>query len=477
MSIPFYSDESEPIHRRIVESDEFASETFLTVAVNFEIERCVKWISHHNFSKVALQFPDCLLKKAAQVALELAARTEKQFFVLADTSYGSCCVDEIAAEHVSADSIIHFGHSCLSLTQRLPVLYIFGEGSIDVPDTVTAFKKIFPDVTSHIIIYYEVFYCYAVGQIIENLKEYEHLVVSELIIPHEECKTTLNDNQVKITKCQRCFIIPKTKELKEYSIFYIGCHSRTFTNVMLSLSKCKFYLYNPVKKIVQDDTFNINHFLRKRFYYIEKTRDANRIGILVGTLGVSNYVCTIKQLREAISAAGKKSYVIVVGKCNVAKLANFAEIEVFVNVACFESSIVDCSGFYQPIITPYELEIALNIREWSDDYVTDFAELLPDGAKYTSLNNMKCEADVSLITGKTRSIGLNSVSEERTSEASALVQRDEMAISTIHHQAAGEFLSQRHWKGLEQHLGETPVSDIQQGKKGIACEYQDEGKE
>lgn len=38
----------------------------------------------------------------------------------------------------------------------------------------------------------------------------------------------------------------------------------------------------------------------------------------------------------------------------------------------------------------------------------------------------------------------------------------------------GEFLSQRHWKGLEQHLGETPVTGIQQGKKGIAREYEDE---
>lgn len=78
-------------------------------------------------------------------------------------NFYSCCVDEIAAEHISADGIIHFGHACLSPTQRLPVLYIFGESPIDASNASSAFKKTFPDVTSHVIIYYEVFYRYALG--------------------------------------------------------------------------------------------------------------------------------------------------------------------------------------------------------------------------------------------------------------------------------------------------------------------------
>lgn len=34
--------------------------------------------------------------------------------ILADTNYGSCCVDEVAAEHMSADAIVHYGRACLS---------------------------------------------------------------------------------------------------------------------------------------------------------------------------------------------------------------------------------------------------------------------------------------------------------------------------------------------------------------------------
>lgn len=30
------------------------------------------------------------------------------------TSLISCCVDEVAAQHVDADLIVHYGHTCLS---------------------------------------------------------------------------------------------------------------------------------------------------------------------------------------------------------------------------------------------------------------------------------------------------------------------------------------------------------------------------
>ncbi len=53
-------------------------------------------------------------------------------------------------------------------------------------------------------------------------------------------------------------------------------------------------------------------------------------------------------------------YTIAVGKLNTAKLANFLEVDVFVLVACPESSLLDSSQFYKPVVTPYEMEVACN---------------------------------------------------------------------------------------------------------------------
>jgi hypothetical protein len=34
-------------------------------------------------------------------------------FPVCDRNY-SCCVDEVAAQHVDADAIVHYGHACMS---------------------------------------------------------------------------------------------------------------------------------------------------------------------------------------------------------------------------------------------------------------------------------------------------------------------------------------------------------------------------
>ena len=62
---------------------------------------------------------------------------------------------------------------------------------------------------------------------------------------------------------------------------------------------------------------------------------------LDGPTDSASYLPLIAHLRQVIAGAHKKAYTISVGKLNPAKLANFAEIECFVLVACPENSLVD----------------------------------------------------------------------------------------------------------------------------------------
>jgi diphthamide biosynthesis protein 2 len=79
----------------------------------------------------------------------------------------------------------------------------------------------------------------------------------------------------------------------------------------------------------------------RRYAVVQKARDADVFGILVGTLGVASYLPLISHIRKLLMQARKKSYTISVGKLNPAKLANFLEIECFVLVACPENSLID----------------------------------------------------------------------------------------------------------------------------------------
>jgi diphthamide biosynthesis protein 2 len=198
-------------------------------------------------------------------------------------------------------------------------------------------------------------------------------VFPNLIVAHID-----NLASAKCLQFGRSYVLPEGFSIEDYVILYIGEENLFLTNCIYTWNRCKFFSYNPTSQVARAETINVNRLLMKRYAMVEKAKDAQIIGILVGTLGVSDYLQVISRLKTLIEAAGKKSYTIVVGKLNVAKLANFAEVEVFVLVACPENTLLDSSDFYQPVITPFELELACNVsREWTGDYVMDFHDLLP----------------------------------------------------------------------------------------------------
>ncbi|XP_067118338.1 2-(3-amino-3-carboxypropyl)histidine synthase subunit 2 isoform X1 [Centruroides vittatus] len=449
----------------------------------YEIDRCIDWIKSNAFEKVALQFPDEMLKDSCQISLALQNHTESNIYILADTSYGSCCVDEVAAEHVSADALIHFGHSCLSSTDRLPILYIFCNMPFDIPNAREEFQRLIPDLNSFVVLLYDTSYAYVINDFTEELKkDYINVIPSKLVFPKQSdinstCDSS-NTNNEDIIKCNRQIKLPENISLEQCKMFYIGTEGPTLNSLIMTLNLSKFYSYNPFTLRGREESVNINQALRKRYYLIEKAKDAQMVGILVGTLGVSKYLTVIKHLKELIKKAGKKPYVLAVGKLNVVKLANFPEIDIFVLVACSENSLIDSKEFYQPILTPFELEIAYNqARQWTGNYITEFSELLSGAANYVpNEDNCDVQHEISLVSGKLRSVGVIDSQADDTSDTTTITVRNEkLTLSTIHSQAAGEYLMNRTWKGLEQNLGETPVVKATEGKTGIASGYEGEG--
>lgn len=96
----------------------------------------------------------------------------------------------------------------------------------------------------------------------------------------------------------------------------------------------------------------------------------------------AGYLHIIEQMKELIKASGKKSYTLVMGRPNSAKLANFPEVcyffsafcffvyfnwltifsfsqcEVFVYVSCAQTALLDSKDFLAPVITPFEAVLA-----------------------------------------------------------------------------------------------------------------------
>lgn len=79
-------------------------------------------------------------------------------------SPGSCCVDEVAAEHVGAEAVVHYGPACLSPCRKLLVLHVFGQQPLDTERCAGAFRELYPDRQSHVVVLSDVVYAHALGE-------------------------------------------------------------------------------------------------------------------------------------------------------------------------------------------------------------------------------------------------------------------------------------------------------------------------
>jgi 2-(3-amino-3-carboxypropyl)histidine synthase len=68
---------------------------------------------------------------------------------MGDVTYGACCVDDLSADTLGADFIIHYGHSCLVPIDEtcIKAMYVFVEISIDIDHFIATIELNFPTKT------------------------------------------------------------------------------------------------------------------------------------------------------------------------------------------------------------------------------------------------------------------------------------------------------------------------------------------
>nr|CAB3239780.1 diphthamide biosynthesis protein 2 [Phallusia mammillata] len=498
MSSAFSSNDVEVLSRKInIEETLPKTDSLALLHETYEIPRCIQHIKENNYTKVALQFPDYMLADAAEVAYQLQHSTSADFYVLADTSYGSFDVDEVAAQHIQTDLIIHYGKASVVANTKTPTIYVFGAMKINIDPAVNHFMQCFPERTERVLVLSSACYISSLDMMKDQLQhEYPNLSVVTLKLPDQPKPDAPVDNddfctnscpdcscRIKSTKTNPETVDPsvfefqsfvaklqETTDIDDYSLFFIGNEkSEMLQNFQLQHPNCKGFIYNPAVEKCTELCCTINKFLMKRYFITEKVKDAKTVGILVGTMGMAGFREIIRHLKDILKQSGKKSYTFVVGKLNPQKLANFPEIDIFVMVACPEETIVDGSDFYKPIATPYEVEVACNAnRQWGENYVTNFTELLPDGKHFVEFSPHK-EVTVSLVSGNLRGVSLQE--QDSQEENNQLDTIREKALSVFHPYSSAQFYAGRTWQGLEQKLGETPVGDAKEGRSGLPMTY------
>jgi 2-(3-amino-3-carboxypropyl)histidine synthase len=299
---------------------------------------------------VGLQFPDGLKVHAVNLARKIEKETNATTLISGAACYGACDLSDIEMQGL-VDLLVHFGHTPLPLDYKVPVMFVEAFSQIDVMESVKAALDLLSE--------YHRIGLVTTTQHLNMIEEVSHFL-------EENGKEVLMGEGQGTLKGQilGCNFSSASK-LSVDAFLYLG--SGNFHPVGLKLSTGKNVVvadpYMNEARIIDNIT---DRMMRIRFAKIAKSMDAERFGVIVSSKEGQYRFELAKRLKGMIQDNNKEAYLILLDNIRPELLMAFRDLDAFVVTACPRIAIDDAQMYEKPLLTSYELEIALGIRKWED---------------------------------------------------------------------------------------------------------------
>ena len=114
----------------------------------------------------------------------------------------------------------------------------------------------------------------------------------------------------------------------------------------------------------------VERILRQRFGLIMSIQDAKTYAILIGEKPGQMRRTLAMRMKKLLEKHGKKGYLLALEHISP-ELIDFYPVDAYVNTACPRIAIDDSVRYDKPLVTPYELEVALGEKKWENGYQFD----------------------------------------------------------------------------------------------------------
>ncbi|KAK9124435.1 hypothetical protein Sjap_014037 [Stephania japonica] len=298
---------------------------------NLEIHKCVYRIRSFGAKRVALQFLEGLLMYSLILAdiFKTFAHLE-DCFILGDVTYGACCVDEFSASALDADLLIHYGHSCLIPIDftKVPSLYIFVEIKIDVDRLIDTIRLNF-------------------GETIGKLHKLALAGTIQFSGAIRAAKTRMH--------------LPSTMPTSSADVAIFVADGRFHLEAfMIANPEIRAFRYDPYIGVLFLEEYDHKGMKEARKNVIIKSREVKNWGVILGTLGRQGNPRIVDRLESRMRERGLVWTTILMSEISPARVELFGDsIDAWIQIACPRLSIDWGEAFKQPLLTPFEAEIAL----------------------------------------------------------------------------------------------------------------------
>ncbi len=317
---------------------------------NMDLDRVISKINSKDAKNVGLQFPEGLKMQAIKIARKIESETDATVIISGDPCFGACDVSDYKMKG-SVDLIVHYGHTPLPLKYEVPTIFVEAYAKIDLKndlekclDALKDYSKVaLVTTTQHL-------------HLLNEIRDYLEDNGKEVVLGSSK-----STRKGQVLGCNFSSI----KDLDAEIFLFIG--SGNFHPLGINLfSNTPVLALDPYNNELRRMDEYADRILRIRFARITKARSAEKWGIIVSSKEGQYRMKLAKETKKLLEENGMEAYIILVDNVNPDVLLPYLELDAFVVSACPRIAIDDSQMYKKPLLTPQELEIVLNKREWEN---------------------------------------------------------------------------------------------------------------
>ncbi len=315
-----------------------------------DLDRVISKINSKDAKNVGLQFPEGLKMQAIKIARKIESETDATVIISGDPCFGACDVSDYKMKG-SVDLIVHYGHTPLPLKYEVPTIFVEAYAKIDLKndlekclDALKDYSKVaLVTTTQHL-------------HLLNEIRDYLEDNGKEVVLGSSK-----STRKGQVLGCNFSSI----KDLDAEIFLFIG--SGNFHPLGINLfSNTPVLALDPYNNELRRMDEYADRILRIRFARITKARSAEKWGIIVSSKEGQYRMKLAKETKKLLEENGMEAYIILVDNVNPDVLLPYLELDAFVVSACPRIAIDDSQMYKKPLLTPQELEIVLNKREWEN---------------------------------------------------------------------------------------------------------------
>lgn len=322
-------------------------------------------------------------------------------FVLGDVTYGACCVDDFSASALSADLLIHYGHSCLVPVDftSVPCLYVFVDIAIDVRRLVETARinllnSAAPDrpegaAIRNVVLAGTIQFASAIRAAKPELEK----VGFRVLVPQSKplsAGEVLGCTAPKVSR--RSFGVSGScgdgdDDDNEVVVVFVADGRFHLEAFMIANPGIKAFRYDPYIGSLLLEEYDHKGMKESRKNAILRAREARNWGIVLGTLGRQGNTKILDRLEKRMKENGLSWTVVLMSEITPGRVSLFEDsVDAWIQIACPRLSIDWGDAFAKPLLTSFEAEVALG-------FVTGWWER-------SVLLNSSCEDELNCAKGE-----------------------------------------------------------------------------